>query len=176
MSGSERSLEEEFAFAIAKLAAEKATCESQMVTPGDIEGAIRGSSSVIKLIRDLTDIANKTGNAELIRAIASLNLEVAEGNLKLADVTNQLAELKQENSSLKQENSRLEDELLKLQEESSTDLDYRCGLYYDKDKPEPFCPNCYASKKKTMLSMSGIGSIKSCLCPSCGWRQNNLGY
>lgn len=160
-------MEQEFYFAVARITAEKAIQELEVVTPSDISGAIRGGSSLISLIKEITEIAKKAGNAELIRAIADLNLEVAEGNLKLADLTNQLAALKQENTELKQKVSDLE-------KQEPLGLEYRAGLYYRAGEGDPYCPNCYENKKITMLSMIGVGNIRNYKCQTCKWSQSKV--
>ena len=82
-----------------------------MVTPVEIGSGARAFKTVVDLARQITELGKKAENAELIRLIAELNLEVAHANMALAEVTNELATSKNRVTELEGEIQELEQRL-----------------------------------------------------------------
>ena len=159
-------LTRQFLLHIARLSLEKAFREFDMATGIEIGAALRSLGAAVSLAKTVMEVAKKTDNAELIRAIADLNLEMATANLGMADLTNQLAELKQENIQLKGKIRELE-ESAKPERQLGIGKD---GFYYTGTGDGPFCTGCYDKDAKTIRlqpqnsRLKVLGKYK---CPGC---------
>jgi hypothetical protein len=166
MGDESQDLTRQFLLHVAKLSLEKAFSEFNMATGIEIGAALRSLGAAVGLAKTVMDVAKKTDNAELIRAIADLNLEMATANLGMADLTNQLAELKQENIQLKGKIRELE-ESAKPERQLSIGED---GFYYDAIGDGPFCTGCFDGKGKTIrlqLESPPFTTFGKYKCPSC---------
>jgi hypothetical protein len=165
MDDESQDLTRQFLFHVARLSLEKAFREFKMITGTEISSAIKSLGAAVSLAKTVMEVAKKIDNAELIRAIANLNLEMATANLGMADLTNQLAELKQENVQLKGKIRELE-ESAKPERQLNIGED---GFYYTGAGDGPFCTGCFDINGKTIRlqedkSEISFGKYK---CPSC---------
>jgi uncharacterized protein YfcZ (UPF0381/DUF406 family) len=158
-------LTRQFLFHVAKLSLEKAFRECSMATGIEIGGAIKSLSAAVSLARTVIDVAKKVDNAELIKAITDLTLEMANANLGMAELTNQLAETKLENTQLKQKIRELEEGTKPNQLQLGKDK-----LYYSEQSEGPFCPHCYNQGERSLLTQFSIGE-ESYRCVKCRWRK-----
>jgi gas vesicle protein len=166
MGDESQDLTRQFLLHVAKLGLEKAFRELSMTTGIEIGGAIKSLGAAVSLAKTVMEVAKKIDNAELIRAIADLNLEMATANLGMADLTNQLAELKHENGQLKEKIRKLE-ESAKPERQLSIGED---GLYYNATGDGPFCTGCFDKDGKTIrlqLDNSSFRRLGKYKCPSC---------
>ena len=147
-------LEHEFAQR-ASIARVKWAIEKVMVTHADIGVGVSAFRTIMDLAKRITDLGKKADNAELIRLIADLNLEVAHANMALAEVTNELVESRDKIREL--------EERLKPEFQLHRQKD---GLYYRDGGEGPFCPDCYVSRRKIKLLSRLPGSWK---CQDCDW-------
>jgi gas vesicle protein len=166
MADESHDLTRQFLFHVARLSLEKAFREFDMATGIEIGAAIKSLSAAINLAKTAVEVAKKIDNAELIRAIADLTLEMANANLGVADLTNQLAELKQENGQLKGKIRELE-ESAKPERQLSIGED---GFYYGGFGDGPFCTGCFDKNGKTIrlqLEKSEFKFFGKYKCPGC---------
>jgi uncharacterized protein involved in exopolysaccharide biosynthesis len=137
-----------------------------MTTGAEIAGAIKSLSAVVGLGKTVADIAKKIDNSELIRAIADLNLEMANANLRMAELTSQLTEFKEENIQLKRT-------IRELQEASKEEnqLILESDLYYKQNDEGPFCPHCYnKDKSRSLLQKSYRFGTYDYKCHICEYK------
>jgi hypothetical protein len=138
-----------------------------MTTSVEIAGAIKSLSAVVGLGKTVADIAKKIDNSELIRAIADLNLEMANANLRMAELTSQLTDFKEENIQLK-------GTIRELQEASKEEnqLILKNNLYYKQNDEGPFCPKCYNKDKSRSLLLLQKGFFDKCVV--CKWQATQV--
>ena len=164
-------LAQEFAYIIAKLTLEKTLREVRMTTGLEITGTIQSIRAAIGLAKSITEVAKKLDNAELIRLIADLNLEMADANLKLANINNELAEMKQGNLQLREQIRKLESDQSRNRPLIKSDN----GMYFTDDGEGPFCPNCYNNSERTLMKISGNIFIPTKFeCQKCCWTKSLL--
>jgi cell division protein FtsB len=165
MTDESQDLTRQFLFHVARLSLEKAFSEFDMATGIEIGGAIKSLGAAVSLAKTVMDVAKKVDNAELIKAIADLTLEMANANLGMAELTNQLAETKLENTQLKQKIKELEEGTKPNQLQLGKDK-----LYYSEQNEGPFCPHCHNQGERSLLTQFSIGE-ESYRCVKCRWRK-----
>lgn len=170
MTDDSQDLTRQFLFHVAKISLEKAFSEFDMPTGIEIGGAIKSLSAAVSLAKTVMEVAKKVDNVELIRAIAELNLEMANANLGIAETTNQLTELKQENGQLRKKIWELEETSKK-----ENKLIFKDGCYIKSNGEGPFCPNCYnKNESKSFLKKEGFGygsQLFNYKCVTCHWEK-----
>ena len=130
-----------------------------MVSPADIQhgiGAIAGSLELLKKANQLSKDAN---NLEIKEIIQSLQNQVINTRALLIEAKGRLVELEEENLELK-EKLKAKDELPEIEQEGRH--------WYIKGEKIPICPNCWKSKKETIiLSDNNSGFVEKFICKSC---------
>jgi regulator of replication initiation timing len=116
-------------------------------------------------------VSNALGIASRLKEI-SKNIQDAEFNNLLADLSLELADLKVRLADVLDENSNLKNELLnyKHSQSSSSELQYRDGMYFQLDGSGPFCPGCFDSNKKIIRLRKEDGPFATLCdytCPVC---------
>jgi predicted RNase H-like nuclease (RuvC/YqgF family) len=133
-------LEDEFECyaAIAKL-----TEEFEDMTPAEVTATITGIRFLFDTLRNATQASDQAKNADLIRAIAQLNLEVAKIESELATKTREVTRLEQEAIELREKIARLD-------AQPNEKLNRKNEFYYRENDEIPCCPRCYESEKKVI--------------------------
>jgi hypothetical protein len=142
-----------------------------MTTGVEVASLIRSVSSAIGLGKTMMEVAQKSGNMELINAIVDLNRELADVKLSSIDQIHKITELKQEIVQLKEKNKELEE----LSKEDNQ-LILKNNLFYKQNDEGPFCPRCYNNDKSRSLLCSKHSGLSSTyyLCVVCNWESSRV--
>ena len=133
----------------------------------EVTGAIRSVSSIVDIVKQISDVAEVNKNSELIKAISSLNLELAKAQTELANALRSSVELEEENANLKGKIKRLSSPEWQLV------FDIEVNAYYREDdakKQIAYCPNCWDNKKEkySLMKINRIGGFNmGYMCPKC---------
>ena len=120
---------------------------------GAVITALRNSFDIVKNSVDAVDAAKQT---ELIRAIASMNLE-------LSKLEGELAKKNRDISRLTEENFSITKQLTELKEPSVEKLVCKGSEYFTKESNRgPYCPNCYENGGSRILLNNIAGAMYKC--------------
>lgn len=106
--------------------------------------------SIISNAKEIADLIQKLGNAELYR--------------KILDVQGEIINLTGENHTLKEENQELK-RSLKL----SKEMTFKKPFYYIEGDPNPFCPKCWEVNMIAVHMLTGPRDEgrTNYHCPNC---------
>lgn len=118
----------------------------QALESGDvitITAALAGAKNASSLIKEAMDLASTVKNADLVRSLSKLNLE-------MANVENALATAQREATALEDENIALKKQLKEAQS-PSVKIIRKSGLsYVEGDEETPICASCYGATGKVI--------------------------
>lgn len=109
----------------------------------EIAKALAGAKNASGLLKEAIDLASTTKNADLVRNLSKLNLEMASVENALATTQREVTALENENAALRQQ--------LKETQSPSLKIIRKNGLsYVEGDEATPICAGCYSSKKQVI--------------------------
>lgn len=120
----------------------------------EIVKALTGMKNGTGLLKEAIELANETKNADLIRSLSKLNLE-------MATVESELAISKRKAVLMEAEIESLVKTVEALRHPSDEPVE-RNGLYYTGNGGKgPYCPRCWDENKK-FIRLSTMGRAVSC--------------
>jgi len=136
----------------------------------EIVKALAGVKNTTSILKEAIDLAKTTENADLIRKLSKLDLEMAEVESELAKAKRETTALEDENASLRKQLQEALSPIIKVVR--------RNGLsYVEGDKETPICAGCHGSSGSIIplniavkVETPGITlpAGEKYKCPSCG--------
>lgn len=124
----------------------------------DLKQAI---AEAVDLIREAQDIAKALEQTELVA--------------KLMDARERLGTLREALLEVREQSATLEDRVTELEHslELKPSLVRHGGIYWAKDDPDPWCPNCWERDHKAIhLSRTDLMAGRLCSCAICQYSVN----
>ena len=131
----------------------------EMVSPADIQHGIGAIAGSLELLKKASQLSKDANNLEIREIILSLQEQVIDTKALLIEAKGRLVELEEENLELRGK-LKAKDELPEIEQDGSH--------WYIKGEKIPICPNCWKSKKETIiLSDNNGGLVEKFICKSC---------
>ena len=130
--------------------------EGEAMTGVEIGAVITALRNSFDIVKNSVDAVDAGKQAELIRAIASMNLELSKLEGELAAKNRDVLRLTEENTSLAKQ-------LAELKKPSIENLVCKGSEYFTEESNRgPYCPNCYENGGLRILLNEIAGAMYKC--------------